>query len=203
MNMHGGGGAADPGQGDGEKQDSVVVGGTLVVDFDTVAASRKASEDYQRKQLELFELWYARPIEHLKKLDGAGGFAALALGCILYNRYAQALKKQKQRKGSESDVAELQLMDDFCLDRCTAHEFWQVMRHGLTHGAMPQYRKRGKTHPWRLRGDFNQPIHLHKGAQGLELRVQPWLFADRVICLWRSAPQLIAEDLDFRWAAIL
>ena len=153
----------------------------------------------------LFERWYVRPLRELERLpDGDGGFVVLATCCFLYERYAKAYLRDLGEKESDENVKR-QLARDFGVRRDVAEAFWDVIRHGLLHGGMPKTQDRGRTSlpDWRMHGAFQEPIELVPNGTSTELRVQPWLFRDRVLELYQARPDLIAYDRNFPWGAIV
>ncbi len=148
--------------------------------------------------VELFNLWYRDP---LKKLGRDGGFIALAISCLLYERYADALRVDVDRDADCEEFRARQLAADLGLSPEVAGKFWDVMRNGLLHQAMPKGRDRGeKASSWELSGEFKVPIRFDARAKLLE--VEPLLFRDRVLDLYAKRPDVIAANKSFLWGAI-
>ena len=154
----------------------------------------------------LFNRWYVQPLRVLESIpDGDGGFIALATSCFLYERYVTAvIKSSPGNKRATKDAKISQFAKDFGVDKQTAEYFWQVIRDGLLHEAMPNQRKYGKqTLPtWAFRHDFPRPIELFEYKGQLVLKIQPWLFMKRVILLWQENLDLLEENDSFPWGSI-
>jgi hypothetical protein len=150
----------------------------------------------------LFKRWYVKPLEMLMELEnGDGGFAALAISCPLYERYATAALKESGKSAADDNLVK-QLAGDFGVDQSTAETFWDVMRNGLLHQGMPKQKKHGaKLTRWRFSAEYTAPIKLRTGSSTI-LEVQPWLFTDKVLSLWLSRLDLIAQNQSFPWATI-
>ena len=154
----------------------------------------------------LFERWYVRPLRQLQQLPyGDGGFVALATSCFLYERLADALKKQGRIKGKDRKPFLIdRLIIDFEVDRKTAEAFWFTMRDGLLHGAMPKKatRHEAEIKPWALRFDFPaMQVILSEGQEILV--VQPWLFMEKVLGLWQDNIHLLDKVDAFPWAKVV
>jgi hypothetical protein len=154
----------------------------------------------------LFDIWYVQPLRSLKSIpNGAGGFVALATSCFLYERYATAvIKNSPGGKKATKEAKISQFAKDFGVDEQTAKFFWTVIRDGLLHGAMPRQREYGEqTLPtWAFRHDFPEPVELFDYQGRPVLKVQPWLFMDRVISLWQENLDLLEQSDSFPWANI-
>lgn len=154
----------------------------------------------------LFHKWYVEPLRVLEGLSGGhGGFIALATSCFLYERYAVAVIKNSPGKGKASKDAKIsQLAWDFDVDEQTAKFFWEVIRDGLLHQAMPKQLDRGKEAllRWEFQHDFPKPIELVCEQKQRVLRVQPWLFMHRVIELWLENMDLLEQSDSFPWANV-
>lgn len=89
---------------------------------------------------DLFEKWYAKPLNFLSTLERLGGdgtFIAFATSLFLYERYAKTLIKKSGKKANNQEFCK-QFMYDFNTDETTSKTFWDVMRHGILHSAMPK-----------------------------------------------------------------
>jgi len=129
------------------------------------------------------------------------GIIAIATSCFLYERYAVAAIKKSLKKAKTRGIIN-QLMLDFGTNEQTANMFWNVIRHGILHQAMPKRREYAKDllPYWSLRSGFKQPFKLVKDINGEDcLNVEPWLFTDRVLELWRNNLELIDQNEDFPW----
>jgi hypothetical protein len=149
-----------------------------------------------------FDRWYKTPLQHIESLpNGDGAFVALAVSCFLYERYCVAYLKSTKVKASD-DAKRTQLAADFSIDADTANAFWDVIRNGFLHQGMG-LQKTNKNDPlptWSVSHSFPR-LQLDKGPP-LHLRIQPWLFRNRVIELWDARPDLIDANTSFPWATI-
>lgn len=151
----------------------------------------------------LFYRWYVHPLKVLGELpNGDGGFIALAISCSLYERYAVAVIKESGGTADDGAIR-AQFAKDFDVDEDTARAFWNVIRNGLLHGAMPKQRERGnKALPrWAFRHDY-PAVELSEWDGNPVLRVQPWKITDKVIVLWRENLHLLGQSEGFPWANI-
>ncbi len=149
------------------------------------------------KATENFERWYVAPLRLLEQMpNGDGGVIALATSCFLYERYAQAVRKPHLH----SDAVIAQLSIDFGIASEVAETFWKSMRNGLLHSGMPNT---DCIPHWRWQHDFWNPIEIctYEGKQ--ELRVQPWLFMNKVLSLWRANLELLDKAGLAPWASIV
>lgn len=153
---------------------------------------------------ELFELWYIQPLQLLESIpNGAGAFIALATSCFLYERYVDAKIEEAGKKPNLKNRVQ-QLMIDFGIGEETADTFWKVMRDGILHKGMPKRHDRNLQLPsWRFQGEFTQPVKLCKIDGRPELQVQPWLFMNEVIDLWKNNLDLLDRNKKFPWAKIV
>ncbi|MBC8354545.1 MAG: hypothetical protein H8E66_21325 [Planctomycetes bacterium] len=149
-----------------------------------------------------FDRWYKAPLQHLESLpNGDGAFVALAVSCFLYERYCVAYLKSKKAKANDA-AKRAQLEADFSVDTDTANAFWDVIRNGFLHQGMG-LQKTNKSDPlptWSVSQSFPR-LQLDKGPPP-KLKIQPWLFRDRVIELWDARPDLIDANTSFPWATI-
>ena len=146
----------------------------------------------------LFNRWFVKPIDILKRLpNGDGGFAAFMIALPLYERYIAA-KLKIENKPAEDDNVRSEIAHDLCLDSKQSSIFWSVFRTGFMHQEMP---KDGKTH-WATSSDF-KAIPEFKIINGENyVCIDPWKFADRVISKFTSDPRLITASESFPWAHI-
>jgi hypothetical protein len=148
---------------------------------------------------ELFNRWYVTPLRMLESLpNGNGGFIALAISCALYERYATAVIEKSGGKATKEAKLQ-QLMHDFNTDKASAKAFWDTIRDGLVHQAMPLQKKK---HPrWRFEHSYLEPFELvdcrEDGRPILE--VQPWKFMNAVISLCEKNLSLLMESESFPW----
>jgi hypothetical protein len=154
--------------------------------------------------LTLFRRWYSVPLRELEKLpNGDGGFVVLATSCFLYERYAKAaLDSTGTRATDEAMIG--QLAADLQSDVDTATQFWDLIRNGFLHQAMPKQKVFGKAAPtrWETNGVFTAPFRIATDTSGSVLQIQPWLFRDRVLDLFEGRPDLIARNTSFPWGSI-
>ena len=150
---------------------------------------------------EPFNRWFLRPIEALKKVpDNDGALVALATACFLYERYADAVLKSTNQKMSDKKKIE-QLEKDFAILHQDAKTFWDVVRNGLLHKAMPKQLNQGKktTPDWKFSTSYSIPIEISGGA----LKVNPWLVVDKVLSLWKQNIHLLDQNKSFPLATIV
>ncbi len=157
------------------------------------------SEDYDRFN---FKQWYVEPLYKLYEMPrGQGGFIALATACFLYERYAIAVLERRKTKTVRSSILQ-QLANDFDVEYETAEAFWDVVRDGLLHQAMPMGKKFGKSLP-RFVSHHDYPLMALETINGEKwLKVQPWKFMDRVLELWDQNFELLRQSGSFPWAII-
>ena len=155
-----------------------------------------------------FERWFVQPLRQLENIpNGDGAFIALASSCFLYERYIRA--KAAHTLGLKPDERFIperpkQIAVDFQVDEDTARAFWDVMRNGLLHFAMPKHLKGTKKSPrWHFHHDYTQSIQLNQWADGKwYLEIQPWKVVDRVLVICAQNINLITETQGFPWAII-
>ena len=154
----------------------------------------------------LFYRWYVHPLKMLQCIpNGDGGFIALATSCILYERYAIATIKNSPVGGKATKETKIsQFMHDFGVDQETATAFWNVVRNGLLHQAMPKQYEYGEDSlpRWWFRHDFPKSVELIEHGGKRILKIQPWLVMDRVISLWQQNLDLLKQSDSFPWANI-
>jgi hypothetical protein len=154
--------------------------------------------------LTLFNRWYAVPLTALESLqNGDGAFVAFGVSLALYERFARSAIKTAGTKAHDQAL-HARLAADFGVTETEAAEFWQVMRHGMQHQAMPLQRQHGGTSltPWVFHGEFARPIQFGTQSGQRVLQVQPWHFRDVVLRLYQDSPQLIDHNQSFPWASI-
>ncbi len=152
----------------------------------------------------LFDRWYVQPLRKLQEIpNGDGGFIALAVSCFLYERYAKSAIKASGGSATDDAVRE-RFANDFGVDRETSKLFWQLIRDGLLHGAMPKQKEYGKPirTKWAFREDF-PPVELAEWNGEKVLKVQPWKIMEKVISLWQQNMHLLAQDENFPWGNIV
>jgi hypothetical protein len=162
---------------------------------------------------QLFDKWFVRPLEILKETYGAdAGFVALGISCPLYERYVMAVYKDSpyaevQLKCSAQDKGDKNLnriwkalMIDFEVDEKTAKAFWDIIRNGLLHGGMPK--GESALPKYYLAAKLPKPIQMRECEGEDGLGVNHWLFADRVVALWRENIERIESSKAFPWMNI-
>jgi hypothetical protein len=154
---------------------------------------------------ELFERWYIVPLRALEQIpSGDGGIIAFASSLYVYERYAKALLDASGCK-ADNDGLYSQLVADFGFrDATDAKLFWRVARDGFLHQGMGLQADRGRISlpPWRMSGSFETPVEFRDFDGTRVLCIQPWLFRDRVLGLFRERPDLIDYSNSFPWAGI-
>jgi hypothetical protein len=152
--------------------------------------------------IELFERWYATPLAELEKIrNGDGAFVAFGVALALYERFARSAIDAVGKKADTAAMYE-RLAADFNITEAEATEFWEIMRHGVQHQAMPMQKQKNKPlTQWLFNGSFQQPIEFGTHSGKRVLQVQPWLFRDKVIDLYRRNPEMINHSQAFPWAS--
>jgi hypothetical protein len=147
----------------------------------------------------LFDRCFLQPINALREIpNNDGALVALAISCFLYERYADAVLQAKGKPSNEKDTIG-QLAKDFQISSNLAATFWDVIRNGLLHKAMPKQRNRGKKlADWDISTTHSSPIDLIDG----QLKIQPWLVVNKVLALWKSKIQLFDQNKSFPMATI-
>lgn len=153
----------------------------------------------------LFERWYGQPLSFLEGIEnGDGGFIALAISCLLYERYTRTILGEEGAHADDRAVLSL-FARDMGVQQDAAKAFWQVMRNGLLHAAMPKSRARpNKDCPrYMLLLDLPLPIQWGRSADTKVLLVQPWLVMQRVLDLWRQNIDLLDRYELCPWANVV
>ena len=151
---------------------------------------------------DFFERWYEAPLKKLEELpNGDGGFVVLATACFLYERYVVACIKERGDTATPDAKIDA-LSKDFNIDDKTANVFWDVIRNGFLHQAMPKMKDKGgeTVKGWQTSSAFDTPITFDK--KNNILKVEPWKFRDRVLHLWKDNIELISKNESFPWARI-
>jgi len=152
----------------------------------------------EEKALEYFRMWFVEPIENLKELRGGnGGFVAFMVGLALYERLIVAKLKLGNFE-ADDDAIQQAMSDDLKLSDTQRRIFWDMLRNGLLHQAMP---KVGKTrccfhHQFSAYPEFrtsdNRPV----------ICIDPWKFTDRVLEEFLMHPSLIFASESYPLAYI-
>lgn len=156
-----------------------------------------------------FERWFVQPLRQLESIpNGDGAFIALASSCFLYERYirAKAAHILGSKPAGKRFIRERtkQIAADFQVNEDTASAFWNVIRNGLLHFAMPKHLEGTKQSPkWHFHHEYTQPIRLSQWSDGKwYLEIQPWKVMDRVLGICAQNIDLITETQGFPWAVI-
>jgi hypothetical protein len=160
-----------------------------------IMSSSSTPKDY-------FDRWYKAPLMYIENLsNGDGAFVALAVSCFLYERYVVAFLKSTNSKADDA-AKRNQFAIDFSIDSEAASAFWNVIRNGFLHQGMglQQSNKNAQFPKWSVSHEYPM-IALEKGPPE-NLKIQPWLFRDRVFELWEKRPDLIDANESFPWATI-
>lgn len=153
------------------------------------------------EKMALFSRWYEVPIQQLKRLpNGDGGFVALAVAMLLYERYVGVARGATLYEGvSPKDIgdqlaADLRMEADSVVDKATAQLFWKIYRNGILHRGFP---KEAPGLPrWFLTEIPGRPI-ARGTANGVPiLAVDPWKFAEFVTSLWRTHPEYVSAVVE-------
>lgn len=146
-----------------------------------------------------FRVWFVEPIEKLKELpNGAGGFIAFMVGLALYERLIVAKLKLDNRSTDELVIQEA-MGHDLGLSDEQRRIFWDMIRNGLLHQAMP---KKGKTNYLFCHTFSGYPkFELINGS--LVICIDPWKFTDRVMAEFLSNPGLIVASESYPLASII
>ena len=153
---------------------------------------------------ELFDRWYIKPLKSLEEMpNGDGGFVALAVSCALYERYAAAVIKRSGGK-AEKQAKCCQFTTDFGTDQDTAEVFWNIIRDGLVHHAMPlQCGRSGDLPRWSFHHSHESAAELATVDGRKMLKVNPWHFMNKVSTLRQDNFDLLAESKSFPWGNIV
>lgn len=157
----------------------------------------------EKDTVKLFERWYATPLAELEKIpNGDGAFVAFSVALALYERFARSSIDAAGQKADASAMYK-RLAFDFNITEAEATQFWEIMRHGVQHQAMPMQKQKKKSlTPWLFNDSFRQPIEFGTYSGKRVLQVHPWLFRDKVVDLYRQNPKLIDHSQSFPWAGI-
>jgi hypothetical protein len=153
----------------------------------------------EEKALGYFRLWFVEPIEKLKELpSGAGGFIAFMVGLALYERLIVAKLKVENNSTAELFVQQA-MADDLKLTNQQQRIFWDMLRNGLLHQAMP---KAGKTCCF-FHHTFTGYPEFKMQNEALIICIDPWKFTDRVLGDFISNPSLIIASGSYPLASIV
>jgi len=141
----------------------------------------------QEDSIRSFNLWFVEPIEKLKELpNGSGGIIAFMIGLALYERLIIAKLKFENCPSDEESIRKA-MSEDLQLSESQQRVFWDMLRNGFLHQAMP---KIGKTRC--MFHDSFTEYPVFKTLDGMEvICINPWRFTDRVISEYLAYPCLI------------
>ena len=162
------------------------------------------SNKVQINPKELFERWFVVPLHLLEHVpSGDGAIVAFTSSLYLYERYAKSLIDASKHKADDTAFY-AQLVGDFRFSHVNdAKLFWNVARNGFLHQGMAMVQQHGaELPPWLFSADFKAPVEFLDIRGTRVLCIQPWLFRDRVLGLFRDRPELIAHSKSFPWASI-
>lgn len=155
--------------------------------------------------VELFERWFIIPLRQVEQIPSGDGAIVAYTSCLyLYERYAKSLLDSSGKKADDAAFY-AQLASDFgFLSAADGELFWHIVRDGFLHQGMPLQAGRGGVAlpSWWMSGDFKKPVEFQDVRGTRVLCIQPWLFRDRVLHLFRDRPDLIAHSKSFPWASI-
>ena len=154
----------------------------------------------------LFELWYIKPLHMLRVFKGEGGdgtFIALATCLFLYERYAKTTLKISGKKVKDKELYR-QFATDFNTDENTSKIFWNIMRNGILHQAMPKQKENGVdiNCEWVISNNYFHLVELENIGARKRLKVNPWRIVDKVISLWENNLSILEQNSSFPWANV-
>ena len=148
---------------------------------------------------ELFHRWFVVPIALLRDLDkGDGAFVALTTVLPLYER--AIISRLKLRGDATTDDAiKDEVEADLQISATVRARFWAIFCNGFMHQGM------GLDGPtkWRISADYTHSPQLltHDGVTCV--CIDPWKFADHVLDLFKTHPELITVSESFPFATIV
>jgi hypothetical protein len=130
-----------------------------------------------------FENCFVEPLAILKGMeDGKGAVVGLATALFLFERYWSILSPEERAKSREEQIER-----DFGTTPEEAATFWDVFRNGLLHLASPKQVERGKgLPPYSMRPRRDRFLTFETVEEVRTLIVDPWLFCNRVLELWKN-----------------
>jgi hypothetical protein len=131
---------------------------------------------------EKLDRWFVRPVEHLKSLpNGDGGYIALAVALLLFERYFEIMKQQNDPNATKRE--KLFAASFPTVSQSAANEFWDMARNGMFHAAAL------KQESGFLKYDMGPTAKIIE-IVNKKLLLDPWGIADGVIALWQSKVHL-------------
>lgn len=150
------------------------------------------------KSVSRFRLWFVEPIEKLKELpDGAGGFIAFMVGLALYERLIVA-KLKVDNYPMDDQTIQHAIADDLKLSDTQRRIFWDMLRNGLLHQAMPKVGKTGCI----FHHTFSEYPEFKSLNGASVICIDPWKFTNRVLDEFLSSPILISASESYPIALI-
>jgi len=152
----------------------------------------------ETNSLEYFRMWFVEPIEKLKELPGGnGGFVAFMVGLALYERLIVAKLKLGNLE-TDDEAIQQAMADDLKLSDIQRRIFWDMLRNGLLHQAMP---KVGKTRCY-FHHQFSAYPEFRTSDNGPVICIDPWKFTNRVLEEFLMHPSLIVASESYPLAYI-
>ncbi len=137
------------------------------------------------------ERWYFEP---LREMRGAQAFPAMILAIILIEKWLRVSQGYGDGEFSQGSKPIRELARLLEVEPDAAYWFWQDWRNGLLHRAMP---KAEHFDGYTMSGDYKRIIEV----DGNHIRVNPWLFRDRVLevvskdrSLWKDQECPLAKE---------
>jgi len=155
--------------------------------------------------IDRFNGWFVEPIEKLKELpEGDGGFLALSAALFLCERYYRTLTNTHEGKGGD-EAFKIAAAKDLGLNLNDFKSFWMVYRNGIQHQGMPKIYvdNQNVRYNWRTHDDFNAIPEIYKiDAQNLEVRLNPWKFAELIINKFRADPTILQNAVSHAFGEV-
>jgi hypothetical protein len=150
----------------------------------------------QDRALELFNVWFVKPI---KSMDIDGGFVAFMVALALYERLIIAKLKLAGQHIDEESVHR-KMAEDLNLTDFQRRVFWRMFRNGLLHQGMPEI---GKTQ-YLFHSSFSAfpQFKKHIDSGKTVICIDPSKFADRVLNEFVTSPELILASESFPLASV-
>jgi hypothetical protein len=151
-----------------------------------------------------FERWVLKPITVLRSLDdGDGAFAALSVGCGLFERFIDSGLSKKEIKASPEAFRKAAAHDLGCAEDAM-QRFWDGYRLGMQHAFQPkayvQEKGAGDSWGWEMAeadGFHHYPEIQQIGDHAFLVRIDPWKFINHVLARWKENPELMNELPEF------
>ena len=143
---------------------------------------------------ERFEGWFCTPIDKLKECpEGDGVFLAMSAALFLCERFYRTQTNTHEGQGGNLAFQEAAAAD-FGIDLEKFEIFWKVFRHGIQHQGMPKKLtdETGMSYTWRIDSAYPAlPTFVTASARTIEIRIDPWKFADLIKNKYRSNPSVL------------